>query len=234
MSSYTWLKDDLAKSKRRTKRWIALGIIGLILVGCIGLALINNTTTSAKHDQFVKDSKQAKDFYNQLVDLNNQISSLPSATTKTQAEWDTYYSDRSSDLQSIQVSFEETSFNEPSKDGFTRDFKKALSDYSGLLTLDKSTSDLRFQIQSDNNTVTSDTNLVNEQEATARIGCFSSCDYSYVNAAKTQLATDTNTLNKDQQYLSEATSQLGAVSKTVTADINKADSDLVNIEYSGN
>jgi hypothetical protein len=205
----------------------------LILSTAIGIFTIYSNN-SAQHEQFASDLRRANEFNSQLSDLVNQMTSLPSTTTKTRADWKTYYDNQTTSLQSLQTSFSQASFNESAFDYFTNDFKQNLNDYVGYITLEASATDLTFQIQNDTNAISIDNNSVNEQKSIAAIGCTSSCDNSYVDAAKATLSTDTDTLNKDQQSLKDQQSQSATLVSSIGKDNTKVKSDLTNLKYSGN
>ena len=105
---------------------------------------------------------------------------------------------------------------------------------SADITLQASATDLTFQIQNDTSSIAIDNSSVSEQKSIAAIGCFSSCDNSYVDSAKATLSTDTDTLNKDQHSLKDQQSQSATLLTSITKDNTKVNSDLTNLQYSSN
>ena len=95
-----------------SKRWIIISVVVLVIIGAAIGIFINYSNNSARHEKFVSDLKLANSFKSQLSDLIDRIDSLPSATTKTRADWKAYYDDQTTSLQSIQTSLSQTSFSE--------------------------------------------------------------------------------------------------------------------------
>ncbi len=234
MSDGMWLHDDIKQHRDANQRlryifWIVVGVAAVALT--IALTSFNS---HAQHNKQVaalaKEKSSLETNYKQYLALNQKASTLPSTTTKTKDEWDTYYDDIASQVQTIQSSVNGTTYNQPTLITLNSDLATALNDSLNFYALGKSVSDMSFQIQTDMNAISNDNSQITIQSGLANNGCnIGICDYSYVTTAKTKLNTDKSQLAKDQDTLNEQQKQSIELANTIKIDNNKLNNDAFNL-----
>jgi hypothetical protein len=115
---------------------------------------------------------------------------------------------------------------------FNTDVETASSDFLDLINLDKSSEDMQFQTQTDNNTIASDRSTLELDTSQDNTDCnlsvdnpYISCDRSLENQAKSNLNTATSQLTTDQQTLKSQQSQQSTLGNTVLSDLTQATKD---------
>jgi hypothetical protein len=218
----------MTTNRQSNKRLLAIVIssVVIVLVGIfIGLKLyFNHKNTLAYNANLAKVAKQAK----QLDSIYRQYSSLPTSTTQSQSDWDSYYSGLISQIKTIN-STTSTTYTQSALNKLNADIETASASFINLLNLDKSATDMQFQIQTDQNQVTTDKGLLQTDIANDNSTCalaatnpYITCDRSLENQANSYLTTANNQLSTDQQTLKNQQSQSAALDFTVAGQISTA------------
>ena len=207
-------KNDRHEKKivhdQNQKRAIPIGLIVVLFVLLVGAIvgvgwLRYHKDQKMKADQSAQQARdqteidQAATLANQLAGIKNQVFSLPSSTTKTKADWDSYFQDLIKQVNEISSKATGSSYSSSQADEISASTEKAGTDLSSYLTLDESLEDMGFQVKTDQNTVNSDQSLLTIFEASPYV---SATSYQKdLTQAKSQLSTDQQAQTSQQQQL---------------------------------
>jgi uncharacterized membrane-anchored protein YhcB (DUF1043 family) len=198
-------------------------VVGLVVIGVIIASIF--ASSAAKKSQYQTQLNHLKSLENQYQSISQQYYGLPSTTTKVKADWDTYYDGLNSQLSGITSSISNASYSNELLTAFSQDIQKSTSDLSGSITLSKSLSDMQFQIQNDNSTISLDQGNVQLDTAQDNTSCnlsvdnpYITCDRSLENQAKTQLSTAQTQLSTDKAAVQSQTTQQDSLGKRIASD----------------
>lgn len=203
-----------------------------LLFACVSLVLVIATCSWAglylyqRHEKEVAAKQAAAQFdsnLSHLKDLNNeyyavfrQFVSLPSSTTKTQSEWDSYYSGLTSQLQPVKNAVNKTYGNNSVLNGINNNLTTATDDLINLLTLEKSYQDMSFQVTNDKATLSTEQgdldNEISIYNTAPEIGS------GYVDSVQSDVDTAQSQLNTDEQTQTQQEAQIKNLLKTVLQD----------------
>ncbi len=192
--------------------------ITLPIVAIVVLVIIVSIVVYSNHQNKV-DQNKLLSLNSQLQSQYNQLASLPSSTTYTKSEWDSYYQNIIKKLKNINNQAD-ASYSNPAMNSFDSAIETTSSDFINSVSLAQSASDMSFQIQSDQNTINSDKSLIIED---SQLGS------SYVQAEEIQLTQDEKQLSSDQQTYTSQESQLKNLDKTLLSELYKLDSETSSI-----
>lgn len=217
-------KGKLGKYKQTSKSIATTGLALSIASGVLWSAFVINNN---HHRQLQAANAKYQSEVASLNNLNGQYQAtfqswknLPSTITKTKADWDSYYSGLISELSGI--SSAQTQYSNAALSNYAAAIVTASNDFSSLLSLDQSSSDMQFQVQNDQSTITFDKGLVAEDE---QLGS------SYAVGPEGDLSTAEQQLSSDQQTLQSQTNQaktLGSKLSTDNANLASAKSAVSN------
>lgn len=212
------------KTSRNTTT-VLIVIVAVIVVGALsGGKLYLNHKNNVKYQVNVsKVTKQAQ----QLNGIYQQYATLPSSTTQLQSAWDSYYSGLINQVKAINEATDIT-YGSSVINNLNSEIESASSSFVNLLNLDKSETDMQFQVQTDQNQVTSDKGLLQsdiaEDDSTCALATenpYITCDRSLENQENTYLASANSQLSTDQQTQKSQQSQAALLSITVLGEISK-------------
>lgn len=201
--------------RKSTNPKVALLAVVVAAIVVSGLLLLGASTQSAKSTEYKSQVAQLKGINTSYQNLCNQYFNAPSSISRQKADWDTYYSGISAQIQTFTSTLSGQAYSDSRLTKIQQDIAKGLNDFSSIVILDQSNIDMQFKVSSDKATITSD-KKISAQEA----------DFSggYVSANQTQLASDNATLADDQKTFDEQTAQL----KTLTSSLSNSNVQLQN------
>jgi hypothetical protein len=195
------------------KKVLAIIVIGTFALSAIVLIVLALAASGAQ-------TQANSALVTQYNSLEAEFTSLPSTTTKNKADWDSYYTSYVQQFQTLNASLLGASNTKTNKD-----LQTAVTDNIALITLDESSSDMNFEITTDNVAITSDTNNVQQYTAQDNTSCalsqsnpYITCDRSMENNAKSQLASDTARLASDKAAYASQQSQITTLNTKVSDD----------------
>ena len=203
---------------------ISILIAALLICGVSALLVVKHI----QHQHQVEMAKLAQQKYEseltQLKTINNQyyavfreFVSLPSTTTKTQAEWDSYYDDLSSQLSPVRAAVNKNTFVDSRLSTAYNDLSNAVSDLNNDFSLSKSISDMQFQIDNDKSKLSTDQSTLSSEES-----IYNNADglisNSYVTEFQTDVASDKTQLSTDQNTYQSQQTQASTLTQTVLQD----------------
>jgi len=225
---------SITKKSQRPKHkklYLISGLFVLIaLVIVIGIVELLRYQTN---NQISKVRNEFKQYYAEEL----QFSTLPSTATKTQVQWNSYYSGYISQFQTLEKHVLGNNVSNQSLKTFDGNFYKALTDNVNLLTLMKNYIDTSYQIESDQSTISSDqstlqldTSQDNQNCALSQSNPYITCDYSLEDQAKATLISDESQLTSDQQTYQKQGNQIVSLVKQVKADNNKCANEVPDLQ----
>lgn len=222
-------KKELRHKKHRSiKRLVYSAIVGLIMVAGIifgvkayirhhdaGTYQANLSTGSHLDTELTRDYKRYSTF----------SGSKPYSKT----EWNNYYATVNSQVAAISMAASKTTSSSTSLTAFKNDILTTTRDFLSLVNLDKSSEDMRFQIKSDQDTVTSDQNMYEEDVTQDDTDCnlgssnpYLTCSHTLEDGEKVDLNTATSQLTTDEQTLRSQESQALGLVANLSADFTQA------------
>lgn len=211
------LSPDEKAAKRReggshTALAVVASIVAVIVIGCIiGAVAYANHESEASKNKLLGYSGQLQSYYSQLV-------SLPSSTTQTESEWNGYYSGYTSEVQAIN-SAANTTYGSSKLNNVNSALQTASSDLLNYLNLAKSSTDMSFQVQDDQNMVNSDKSTIQEYEGDdATYG--DDLMQGEISSEQSSLSGDESTLQNDQQTYQSQKAQVTTLGAKVVSDMS--------------
>lgn len=202
------LQNQVKKQKQNLIAFlVVVGTLVIVAVIIIAVNVINGVSTQAEYKSQIIQLNSVNTTFQTMY---SKFFSEPSSTTRTNADWDTYYAGLSTQIQTLTTTVATPSYSDPRLTKAEQDLQKALSTFSSYLTLSKSNIDMQFQINKDQSTITSDKSISAEE---AGFGG------GYVTANKTKLDSDNALLLKDQQIYKQQSDELAVLLDGTLTDI---------------
>lgn len=203
--------------KRRTQESshtvlaVTLSVVAVVVIGLlVGIVAYANHSDKA-------DVSKLNSLGSELQTDYNQYASLPSSTTKLKAGWDSYYSNYSSEIQAINTATK-TTYSSSKLNSYNSDVQKTSSDFLNLISIDQSSTDMSFQVQSDQSSISGDNNIITEY-TDDDITDGEALMAGEISAEQSTLSNDKTTLQNDQQTYKNQQSQAFTEGTTVLADL---------------
>lgn len=218
--------SSIFEVKERSKSTSKPSDLPVIILSCIVVFIILVAIGAKMSSHKSNDvNAQLASLYNRYQSTSQQFSSLPSTTTQSQSDWDSFFGNTSSQIQQIQSSVNQIiPATNNSENTFVQEFKKTLSDFNGVVTLEKSGTDLQFQVQNDQGSINTDNSTILAYEGDDNVDGAPIMEGEIASEEAT-LSTDKATLQKDQQSLSNQQSQSAILTKTIASDNQQLKSD---------
>ena len=201
-------------------------VLVVFIASVVGVSAYNSSRSQADFNKILSA-------YDEYSGITQQFSSLPSSTTKTKSEWDSYYDNLISQVNGVQIKSTNLSVSDAHLAILNLDFQNAMKDFVNLMTLEKSNNDLQFQIDNDKTIVNSDQANVQSDIALDNTDCnlsvsnpYITCDRSLENGAKAQLITDQTQLDKDNKANQDQLTELANLGQTLKTANSKFNTDL--------
>ncbi|HUD81436.1 MAG TPA: DnaJ domain-containing protein [Patescibacteria group bacterium] len=217
------VKAKSKSNKNNAPVFVMIAVVLVIAVLAGGGIYLSHKKSVDYQANVSKVTKQAQ----QLNGIYQQYSSLPSSTTQLQSAWDSYYSGLISQVQTINTA-SNTTYSSSAINNLNSEVQTASASFINLLNLDKSATDMQFQIQTDQNKVTTDKSLVQEDTADDDSDCalaednpYITCDRSLENQANSYLTAANTQLSTDQQSQKTQQSQSAVLGITVLGEMGK-------------
>ena len=158
----------------------------------------------------------------------SQIKSLPSTSTKSKADWDTYFSEYTTKLQDI-VNKSNGTYQDKSLNNLNKDINKTAQDDISVLNLLISSTDLSFKITDDKTTLQNSQDNLNTTIADNANTCGYGSVVCYgVNSDVDRHTVEANqaTLDSDQKAYNDQIAQINELSTLLSKDWESINDDL--------
>ena len=200
----------MSEKKKHKSIVIALvaGSVGLVLIIIVGVGI----TLLGQHNAN-KEISEAQQLADKYYLATQNYSTLPSSVTKTQSQWDSYYSGLISQLKNIQQTNLQDTYTTTPLNNFKQGFGTAINDSINYLTATQSATDTSFTITADNSKIASDNNLIQTFQADGAVLMASS-----IVSEQATLTTDQATLKNDQQTETQENNQASQIQQTLNTD----------------
>ncbi len=198
------------KTKKSKKGLItSLVVLGIAII-IVGLVVISTTASqAAKSEAYKSQFTEIQGASTTFQGIYDQYFNTPSSTTRTNSDWDTYYTGIKTQIQTLTTTVSGFSYTDSRLNQAQQLLQKGLSDFASLITLAQSNIDMQFQVTNDKSKINSDKTIMAEE---------SDFPGGYITANQTQLNTDNATLAADQKTYDEQSQELTTLAGSLGTD----------------
>lgn len=231
------------------KRFIASNILLLSIMAAVLILAAGGGAFALRQHQLAIEKaaalKAAQDYQKELGQVNTyfsrynnvagQYGSLPSTTTKTSDEWDKYFDGLITQLQGISNDSASAIFANDKTATLNKDIQRACDAFVSELNLNKSATDMSFQITADKNQLAADQSTLSSERSIYNDALSSgiTLSTSYITEFQGRVSNDNTKLSADQQTLSDQQKQQSQAQMTtlIAQSIMNTDAKVAGIKF---